>query len=333
MPSKYAPAHASPAGTGDSRPTALQIIKDENLTGALASKTILITGCSSGIGIETAHALATTGARLFLTARDTEKAQEVLKDLLAPGHIELLHLDLTSLASVRSCAKEFLQKSEGKLNVLICNAGVMWIPTHTQTVDGFESQFGINHLAHFLLFQLIKPALLSSITPDFNSRVVVLSSASHRSSPILFENINLENGAYNPSTAYSQSKTANIYMANSIERHYGAQGLHGLSLHPGTIFTGLVRHLDKQMLAILSSDQFKAIMKSPEQGAATTVFAAVAQELEGKGALYLENCMVAEPLKPEPGMLDPGYAVHAFDEEKEERLWNESLKMVGLDSN
>jgi NAD(P)-dependent dehydrogenase (short-subunit alcohol dehydrogenase family) len=331
MTSRYAAAHISPAGPGDARPTALQIIKDENLTGVLSSKTILITGCSSGLGVETARALATTGARLFLTARDLQKAKEVLSDILSPGHIELLHLDLTSFASARSCANEFLEKSQGKLNILICNAGVMRIPTLTKTADGFETQFVINHLAHFLLFQLLKPALLSSVNPEFHSRVVMVSSSVHRNSTIHLGNLNLENGAYDPGKAYAQSKTANIYMANHIERHYSPQGLHGLSLHPGSIATGLLKYIDKQMLALLDNDEFKPYRKSPEQGAATTVYAAVGTELEGKGAIYLENCMVCGPLKERAGILDPGYAKHAFDEEKEERLWKESLKMVGVD--
>lgn len=330
MTSKYAAAHVSSAGPGDSRPTASQIIEDEKLSGALSSQTILITGCSGGIGVETAKALASTGARLFLTARDLKNAKEVLSDILLSGHVELLHLDLTSLASVRSCADEFLQKSQGRLNTLICNAGVMRVPTLIKTMDGFETQFGTNHLAHFLLFQLLKPALLYSATPERNSRVVMVSSGAHRYSEIQFGDMNFEKGSYDSGKAYAQSKTANIYMANSIERHYGERGVHGLSLHPGVIFTGLYKYVDRQSVALLEKDEFKSAMKSLEQGAATTVFGAVSSELEGMGGIYLENCMIGRPLETGAGMLDSGYEAHAFDEEKEENLWKESLKMIGL---
>jgi NAD(P)-dependent dehydrogenase (short-subunit alcohol dehydrogenase family) len=120
---KYAASHKSPSGPGDARPTALQIVQDEGLEGKLSDKVILITGCSSGIGVETARALAATGATLFLTARDLDKGTEALSGILSPGSIELLHCDLSSLASVRSCAKEFLSKSNGRLNLLINNAG------------------------------------------------------------------------------------------------------------------------------------------------------------------------------------------------------------------
>ena len=227
---KYASAHESTQGPGDARPTALQIIKDNDLEGKLSGKVIFITGCSSGIGIETARALAVTGARLFCSARDLEKGKAALSDILEPGRVELIKLDMNSLDSVRACAEEFMSKSQ-KLNILINNAGVMRTP-EGRTVDGFETQFGTNHLAHFLLFNLLKPALLAGSSPTFHSRVVNVSSTGHRYAEIQFDNFNLE-GIYDPGHAYGQSKLANIYMANEIETRYGSQGLHGLSLHPG----------------------------------------------------------------------------------------------------
>ena len=230
MTSPYAAAHESTQGPGDARPTALQIVKDNDLEGKLTDKVIFITGCSSGIGIETARALAVTGAKLFCSTRDMEKGEAALGNILQPGHVELIKLDMNSLDSVRACAEEFLSKSP-KLNVLINNAGVMRTP-EGKTADGFETQLGTNHLAHFLLFHLLKPALLAGSTPSFHSRVVNLSSESHRQSEIHFDNLNLE-GAYDPGVAYAQSKVANIYMANEIESRYGSSGLHGLSLHPG----------------------------------------------------------------------------------------------------
>ena len=231
MESPYAAAHQSTQGPGDARPTALQIVKDNDLEGKLTDKVIFITGCSSGIGIETARALAVTGARIFCSARDLKKGKAALGDILEPGRVELIELDMNSLDSVRACADEFLSKSP-KLNVLINNAGVMRTP-EGKTVDGFETQFGTNYLAHFLLFNLLKPALLAGSTPAFHSRVVNVSSESHRLSEIHFDNLNLENGAYDPGVAYAQSKVATIYMANEIETRYGPSGLHGLSLHPG----------------------------------------------------------------------------------------------------
>ncbi|KAH8817150.1 hypothetical protein F5884DRAFT_778560 [Xylogone sp. PMI_703] len=241
MPSRYAAAYVNPQGPGDARPTADQIIKDEGLEGKLTDKVFLITGCSSGIGIDTARALAKTGAKLYLTVRDIGKAEKVLADILKPGQVELIHMDLDSLASVRTAAQEFLSKSR-QLNVLIANAGILAEPGPEKfTKDGFESQFGVNHLAHFLFFSLLKDVLLASSTPSFHSRVVMVASSEHRSSEILFGNYDFKTPGgleYNSFVAYGQSKTANLYMANEIENQFGAKGLHGLALHPGGIASG-----------------------------------------------------------------------------------------------
>ena len=329
MPSRYAAAHETLRGPGDSRPTAIDIIKDEGLEGKLTDKVFFITGCSSGIGVETARALSLTGAKLFLTARDLTKGKSALSDLLEPGRIELLKMDLNSLASVRSAAEEFLDKSK-TLNVLINNAGVMATP-EGKTQDGFETQFGTNHLAHFLLFQLLKPTLLKSSTPDFHSRVIALSSSGHRYGPVRFHDYNFEKD-YNPGQAYGQSKTANIYTANEIERRYGSQGLHGLSLHPGGIATGLQKHISDSVKEAWSKNAGVGnYMKSPEQGAATTVYAAVSKEWEGKGGRFLEDCAESPPVPEGYSPITVGYAPHAYNEENEKRLWRDSLKMVGLD--
>ena len=156
---RYAAVHKNIKGPGDARPTALQIIHDENLEGKLTGHVALITGCSSGIGIETARALYATGVTLYLTARDLAKAKSTLPDIIASDRVHLLKLDLMSLDSVRACATEFLSKSQ-TLNIFIANAGVMACP-EGKTKDGFEIQFGVNHLAHFLLFNLLKPTLLA----------------------------------------------------------------------------------------------------------------------------------------------------------------------------
>jgi NAD(P)-dependent dehydrogenase (short-subunit alcohol dehydrogenase family) len=336
MTSKYADSHKATNGPGDSRPTALQIVEDESLTGKLTGKVFLITGCSSGIGVETAKALATTGATLYLTARNLLAAEKALASILKPGQVEIIEMDLSSLAGVRSGAQRFLDKSS-KLNVLICNAGVMAIANLTKTEDGFETQFAVNHLAHFLLFQILKDTLLSSSSPSFNSRVVAVSSSGHRGGGIRLDDYNYAKRPqeYNLWSSYSQSKTANIYMANEIERCYGSQGLHATSLMPGAMSSGIQRHLPPEESAEYARSTWKT-MKSLEQGAATTVLAAIGNEFENKGGVYLENCEVAG-LYPNDREYDhvpdiAGYAEHAFNEGMEHQLWVDSLKMVNVGS-
>ena len=242
--------------------------------------------------------------------------------------MEILECDLSSLESVRAAAKDFLARSGGKLNILINNAGVMAIAKQTLTVDGHEMQFGTNHLGHFLLFQLLKPAMVASSTPEFHSRVVNLSSVGHRATGVHFENYKL-NGEYGPWVAYGQAKTANIYMANYIERHYSHQGLHGLAVHPGGIWTPLQRHLEQSYVDGWKEDAaFQNNMKNPEQGAATTVLAALAKDYEGKGRVYLEDCGEWGLAKQGAGLGVRGYAVHAFDADKEDRLWKDSCQLV-----
>ncbi|PYI09728.1 NAD(P)-binding protein [Aspergillus sclerotiicarbonarius CBS 121057] len=328
MASRYAHLHQSPAGAGDARPTAQQIVQDECLEGQWTDQVILITGCSSGLGVQTARALYTTGATLYLTARDLDKARLTLHDLMDSPRVHLLHLDLNSLASVRACAEEFKTRSS-RLNILIANAGVMGCP-EGRTADGFETQFGTNHLAHFLLFRLLRTVLLASSTPAFHSRVVILSSGSHRFGQVNFENLTWE-GEYNTWMAYAQSKTANIWTANEIERRYGSQGLHAVSVHPGTIATDLLRHVPPEQMAVWTADKdLEKYWKTPEQGAATTVWAAVAKELEGRGGVYLDNCAVAEEWVPTESGWGPGYASWAFNPESEARLWATSLELLGL---
>lgn len=179
-------------GPGDSRPTGLQIIEDEVLVGAMSDKVVLITGVSSGMGPETVRAMAATGATVFATARNLDKAREALgPSLLGTGRVRLLFMDQTDLSSVRACAAEFRQQSGGRLNILINNAGVMKTP-EARTKDGFELQFGTNHLSHFLIFYLLKDLLLASATPTFHSRVVNVSSSGHRYGPVRFDNLSLE---------------------------------------------------------------------------------------------------------------------------------------------
>ncbi|GAW14439.1 hypothetical protein ANO14919_038420 [Xylariales sp. No.14919] len=328
--SRYAQAHAETAGPGDARPTAFQIIKDEGREGTMADKVFLVTGASSGIGIETGRALAATGGKVFLAVRDLEKGRAACQSFLEPGRVELIELDVSKLRSVRAAAATFLQKS-AQLNVLVCNAGIMMVPTREETEDGFEMQLGTNYLGHFLLFWLLKDALIKSSTPQFQSRLINVTSSGHQASEIVLDDFNLEKeGAYDPTAAYGQSKLAQIYQASYVDRHLGSQGLHALSVMPGGIVeTGLAKYAPQEVV-----DGFKQHpvlskwIKSPEQGAATTVLAAVGKEWEGKGGKYLEDCRVAtrEPFMPNlKGITD-----HTYDEAKESKTWELTLKTLGL---
>jgi NAD(P)-dependent dehydrogenase (short-subunit alcohol dehydrogenase family) len=331
--SRYASAFANPAGPGDARPTALQIIEDEGAEGKLVGKTIVITGISSGLGIETARALSHTGATLILIARDISKAKTALQDMLAAGTVaEYVTMDNTSLDSVRTAAASVLKVSGGRVNILINNAGIMALPDLQLSEDGFEMQLAVNHLAHFLLFELLRPALLASATPSFSSRVINLSSSAHRIASINETgNYNFENGNYHAWVAYAQSKTANVYMTNEIERRYGSSGLHATAVHPGLIGTPLMKHVDAATLeGWAQNEAVGKVMKSVEQGAATTVWAAVAKEWESKGGRYLAECEDAPEGEDDHSAEGWGTVPHTYDAEREARLWNDSLKMVGL---
>ncbi|CZT47173.1 related to reductases [Rhynchosporium secalis] len=331
MAERYIEAHKpeNRNGLGDARPTALQIISDYGLTGSMTDKVFIVTGASAGIGIETGRALAATGGKVFLTVRNLKKGEEACKSFLEPGRVELLEMDNNSLASVRKAAKDFLRKSD-RLNVLVNNAGIMAAPW-ARTEDGFESQFGTNHLAHFLFFNLLKDTLIASSTPEFNSRVVNVASMGHLHCDVFRGDYGFEKEEYSPWKGYGQSKTANIHMANEIENRFGAKGLHGLSLHPGGIWTGLQIHVPEDQLEQWKNNPaFKNIMKSPEQGAATSVLAAVGKDFEGVGRVYMADCAI-EPAKADAKEGQDGYAAWAFNKESEAKLWQDSLQMVGLD--
>lgn len=325
MTSKYAAVHEQRNGPGDARPTASQIIDDYGLKGKLTGKIALITGCSSGIGVHTARAIHSTGATIYACARDINKAKMALHDLVDSPRVRFLQLDLSSLAAVRASAESFRSQSS-QLDIFIGNAGIMACPDG-RTADGFETQFGTNHLGHFLLFYLLKDIMLASSTPEFNSRVVLLSSCAHQAGSVVFNNLNLE-GEYEPWKSYGQSKTANLWTSSEIDRRFGSQGLHAWSVHPGGIMTELQRHCSDATKQEWADDKDLAkVWKSPEQGAATTVLAAVCPELEGKGGLYLEDTQVSKP----PATGGTGYADWAYDEGGARKLWEKSLELLKLD--
>ena len=334
----YAEAHKNPQGPGDARPTAMQIIQDEDLVNKWTDKTVLITGGSSGIGIETARAMHATGADVFITSRNLEAADAVRTEILArspgKGRFEIIFMELDSLLSVRRGVADFASKSD-KLNVLINNAGVLAV-TKRRTKDGFETTFGVNHLAHFLLTKLLLPTLVASSSSGFNSRVVNVSSTGHRHqpgglTPEVFDDLFFEKTPYQKWLAYGRSKVANILHVNQIERLYGSgdHPVHGFSLMPGGISTKLWRHLGDAHISNLEKTRHN-YWKSPEQGAATTVWCAVAKVWEGRPGRYCDNCQEAAPLSEEDALnMDLlGHAPWAYDQAAEERLWELSERAV-----
>ncbi|KAF0320226.1 short-chain dehydrogenase [Colletotrichum asianum] len=335
---RYIAAHQNPQGPGDSRPTALQIIEDEGLTGdGLSGKTALVTGANRGIGLETARALHAAGVTVYLGVRDLVSGREAIEDITGTStsdsgaQLQLLEMSLDSLASVCYAAQTFLTKTNNKINILILNAGVMACPKGS-TIDGFETHFATNYLGHFLLFRLLQPALQASSSPSFNSRVVSVTSSLHRLGPVDLNDFNYDHLPYHPLRAYARSKAANIYLANEIERRFGEKGLHALSVHPGSVLTMISRHMEDDPLKMPEGDWEEIRhLKNAAQGAATSVLAAVGTEWEGKGGRYLADCVEQGPAADPSSQTDMGYASWAFDEDKATTLWGESCKMIGCE--
>ena len=294
---------------------------DEVIDGIdLKGKTAVVTGASGGIGLEAARAFASAGASIVLAVRNAEKgsaAVATMRERVPDAQLELGSLDLTSLASVRSFA-DWLNASHDRLDLLINNAGVMASPFE-RTADGFELQFGTNHLGHFLLTALVMPAVLASAP----ARIVNVSSAGHHGSDIVWDDINYERRPYDKWDAYGQSKTANILFSVELERRFAARGVHAYALHPGGIATELGRHLEADDFEVLrkrASDQGRELpkFKSVEAGAATTVWAATSPELADRGGVYLEDCHVTDQ-----------HAPWALNPDSAKRLWTVSEELVG----
>ncbi len=307
----------------NNRSTAMEVIAGINLQG----KSAIVTGASSGLGVETARALAAAGAEVILPVRNLEKGEGVAVDIRAlTGNqsVSVAELDLADFASIRKFAAEFI--SSGKpLNILINNAAIMACPL-TRTANGYEAQFATNHLGHFLLTTLLVPALEKGAP----ARIVSLSSIGHRLSPIVFEDIHFQEREYDKWKAYGQAKTANSLFAIELNRRFSALGITANAVHPGGIMTGLQQHLTMEEMT--ASGWFDKdgnphpVFKNIEQGAATSVWAATAPELEGKGGKYLEDCNEAEASTPENRM--SGVMPHALDTEAAARLWEISDEMV-----
>ena len=210
----------------------------------------------------------------------------------------------------------------------------MGLPELKLTEDGQETHFATNYSSEFLLFQLLRPALLASSTSNFHSRVVNVTSSAHRAGSLPdSDNYNFEKGGYDAGLAYANSKVASTYLANEIDRRYGSKGLHATSVHPGGIGTAIGRHMPPEFVqTLMANEALVRTFKSPEQGAATTVLAAVGKEWENKGGKYLEDCEEAKRGKDDGDVFGAGYVSQTYDPKKEERLWKDSLKIVGVNA-
>ncbi|KAM7396698.1 hypothetical protein PAMP_019721 [Pampus punctatissimus] len=278
----------------------------------LDGKTILITGSNTGIGKETAVDLAKRGARVILACRDMDranKAAEEVRKMSQNDNVIVKKLDLASLQSVRQLAKE-IQESEERLDILINNAGVMCCPKW-QTEDGFEMQFGVNHLGHFLLTN----CLLDLLKKSSPSRIVNVSSLAHENGQIYFDDINQDKD-YHPWKSYSQSKLANVLFTRELAKKLQGTGVTTYSLHPGVIRTDLSRHLSLWKRVLCTPLTF--FIKSPTEGAQTTIYCAVEESLQKESGLYYSDCA--------PKTAAP----QGLDDEAAKKLWDLSASMVGL---
>ncbi|WP_395023300.1 SDR family NAD(P)-dependent oxidoreductase [Dongia sp.] len=309
---------------------------DEVLAGIdLRGKRVLVTGVSAGLGVETARALAARGAHVIGAARDLRKAESAMEQAWAAarngGGVELIELDLAALASVRSAADRLV--AAGKpLDLVINNAGVMACPL-LRTEDGFEMQFGTNHLGHFVFTNRIAPLLRAG------SRVVALASMGHRSADIDLDDPNFERTPYDPWQAYGRSKTANILFAVAFDKRHRERGVRATAVHPGGIKTELGRHLSDAdfdtLLARLNADLAAKgkppfWLKTVPQGAATSVWAGVVAPAEAVGGRYCENCQVTTRVTDgDIDMVDGGVRPYAVDPARAEVLWAKSEALVG----
>ncbi|XP_026099499.1 retinol dehydrogenase 11-like [Carassius auratus] len=282
----------------------------------LDGKTVLITGANTGIGKETAVDMAKRGARVILACRDMDRANRAADEVRTRsgnGNVIVKMLDLASLQSVRALAKD-VEQTEERLDILINNAGIMMCP-QWKTEDGFEMQFGVNHLGHFLLTNL----LLDLLKKSAPSRVVSVSSLAHDTGKIHFDDINLEEN-YDPLISYRQSKLANVLFTRELALRLKGTGVTTYTLHPGVINTELGRHFFPSLplwKRLLFMPLF-FFVKTPWQGAQTTIYCAVNESLQDSSGLYYSDCAVKEA------------APQGRDDAAARRLWDLSASMVGL---
>lgn len=310
-----------------------QVLEGVSLEGRVA----MVTGASSGLGLETARALASRGATVVMLARNRQKldgAAAALSEGDLPGRLDTALLDLADLGQVRSAAATLLDLYP-RVDLLINNAGVMACPLE-RTAQGFELQFGTNHLGHFLFTGLMAPALERAAREGGEPRVVNLSSAGHRFAPVDFDDPNYRARDYDKWQAYGQAKTANILFTVGLDQRLVSRGVRAFAVHPGMIMTELGRYLTEADLEAIRAratrtsgsgggDSHEGGFKSIPQGAATTVYAATSADLDGLGGLYLEDCHLAEPATEGGG---GGVEPYATNPALAERLWRLSEQLV-----
>jgi len=302
---------------------------DDVLAGRdLGGKRAVVTGVSAGLGVEIARSLAAHGAAVIGTARDLGKAGRATGGLDPGGRLELMEMDLASLKSVRGCADTLIARGD-PIDLVICNAGVMACP-EGRTEDGFEIQFGTNHLGHFVFVNRIAPLLTQG------ARLVSVSSGGHRFSDVDLDDPNFDRTPYDKWAAYGRSKTANILFAVEFDRRYRDRGIRAVAVRPGSVKTELGRHMNReQSKAIFQSvkEQVKKqgpamVWKSIAQGAATPVWAGVAANMDEVGGRFCEDCHLAELTEGrDPGMA--GVLPYALDPARARALWAKSEEMVG----
>jgi NAD(P)-dependent dehydrogenase (short-subunit alcohol dehydrogenase family) len=298
--------------------TAADVIDGVDLTG----KTAVVTGASSGIGVETARALAAAGASVTLAVRDTSTGDRVaaeIRDSTGNANVTVCALDLSDLSTVATFARTW----SGPLHILVNNAGVMAVPELTLSPAGHEIQFATNHLGHFALAVGLHDALAVAE----KSRVVSVSSGGHQRSPVVFDDIDYAFRDYEPFGAYGQSKTANVLFAVEATRRWVDEGITANALMPGAIFTQLGRHVDAEIAAAAMKRQDN--VKTVEQGAATSVLLAASPLLEGIGGRYFEDCNEAHVVERRGAPGTGGVAAYALDPDNARRLWDVSLRMIG----
>jgi len=280
----------------------------------LSGRKVIVTGAASGIGVETARALAGTGADVTLAVRNVEAGHAVVADIVAttgnPG-VHVVQLDLADQGSIAA----FVARWEGPLHVLVNNAGVMALPQE-HTAQGWEMQFAINHLGHFAL----AIGLHSALAADGRARIVSVSSSAHQRSPVVFDDLHFAFRPYDPLLAYGQSKTANVLFAVGATARWKADGILANALMPGAIATNLQRHLGGMKTP---PEQ----RKTPEQGAATSVLLATSPLLEGIGGRYFVDCNEALPVTRQTSDMS-GVAPYALDPGNADRLWEVSLRLL-----
>lgn len=307
--------------------TTEDILSDTDLSGLTA----FVTGGNSGLGKETVRALAAHGAHVVAIGRSREKldaAKLEVEKAHGAAKIDTLICDLASLESIHAAGREARERFYAA-HLLINNAAVMACPFQ-HTADGFEMQFGTNHLGHFALTQELIPLLEAGAADPRGGRIVNLSSRGHFMSDIDLDDPHFEQREYDPWVSYGQAKTANVLFTVGLEKRLSSRGINALAVHPGGIMTNLGRHLSEEQAQALaervaaSDPDFE--WKTPEQGAATQVWAATAPQLAGRGGLYCEDCHVA---RVDDTSTAGGVRRYALDKEQAERLWTMSEKMTG----